>query len=268
MQLRVKTRCKVCTGVQPLGLASAYLRMSLEGIFIDLYGTITAGDRAAVEAVCTEIVRDSGIAMTAHELSITWGERFFASLDGCNGDAFLTLFEIEMKTLRQTMAPLGVAIDPEPYCRILQQYWQNPPLHDEAKQALDDLGYPICIVSNADHADAEAVVARHGLRVDYIVTSELARSYKPDGVIFGAAMRQTGWRRERVIHVGDSLHSDIGGAIRAGLRNVWINRVHRIHDIGTEQPDHEIPDLAGLSSLVGFRSAGAAVGPSADRSGA
>ncbi len=246
------------------GPGEAESGVNLDGIFIDLYGTITAGDRAAVEAVCTEIVRDSGVGMTAHELSITWGERFFASLDGCNGDGFLTLFEIEMKTLRETMAPLGVAVDPEPYCRMLQEYWQDPPLHGEAKQALEELGYPVCLVSNADQADAEAVVARHGLRVEHIVTSESARSYKPDGAIFESALRRTGWRRDGVIHVGDSLHSDIGGAIRAGLRNVWINRVHRIHDIGTERPDHEIADLAELTILVGSLSTGVVVRPQAD----
>ena len=32
--------------------------------------------------------------------------------------------------------------------------------------------YPICIVSNADRADAESALARHGIVVDAIVTSE------------------------------------------------------------------------------------------------
>lgn len=224
--------------------------MELDGVFLDLYGTLTTGDRDAVESVCTDIVRDTGAPISPYELSVTWGERFFNFLDFCNGDAFMNLFEVELKTLKETMTGLEVEIDPHPYCRKLQRYWRDPPLHDEVKQFLNDFRYPVCIVSNADQADAEAVMVKHGLQVDHLVTSEAAKSYKPDRGIFETALAKTGWRRDRVIHVGDSLHSDIGGAIVAGLRNVWINRAHRIHDIGTHEPNHEIEDLHGLTALV------------------
>ncbi|MCG8408204.1 MAG: HAD family hydrolase [Phycisphaerales bacterium] len=224
--------------------------MELDGLFLDLYGTLTTGDRDAIEGVCTDIVRDSAVSISPYELSVTWGERFFNFLDFCNGDDFMNLFEVELKTLRETMTSLGAEIDPHPYCIKLQQYWRNPPLHEDAKPFLDDCRYPVCIVSNADQLDAEDVLAKHGIKVDHLVTSESAKSYKPDRGIFETALTQTGWRRERVMHVGDSLHSDIGGAIVAGLRNVWLNRAHRIHDIGTHEPDHEIEDLHGLTALL------------------
>ena len=225
--------------------------MELDGVFLDLYGTLTAGDRDAVEAVCADVVRDTGVSISAHELSITWGERFFHFLDFCNGDDFKTLFEVEIKTLTETMAALGVEMDPMPYCRKLQRYWRDPPLHPESKAFLESFRYPVCIVSNADRADAEAVVTNHGLRIDHLITSEDARSYKPDRRIFETALSTTGWRRERVMHVGDSLHSDVGGAIVAEIRSGWLNRAHRIHDIGTHSPDHEFEDLHGLAALVG-----------------
>ncbi|MBX3396110.1 MAG: HAD family hydrolase [Phycisphaerae bacterium] len=222
--------------------------MELDGIFLDMYGTLTSGDRDAVERVCTEVVRDTGVKLSAHELAIAWGDRFFHFLDFCNGAEFMTLLDVERRTLVDTMAQLGVAMDPEPYCLMLQEYWRSPPLQPDAKAFLESVKFPVCIVSNADHADAEAVVATHGLRVDHIVTSESTRSYKPDRRIFEAALAQTGWRRDRVIHAGDSLHSDVGGAMVAGIRSVWINRSHRIHDIGTHTPDHEFDDLMGLAS--------------------
>ncbi|HWL93828.1 MAG TPA: HAD family hydrolase [Phycisphaerae bacterium] len=225
--------------------------MELDGIFLDLYGTITAGDRDAVEAVCEDVVRDTGIGVSAHDLSITWGERFFHFLDFCNEERFKTLFEVEQQTLRETMAMLGVAIDPDPYCRKLQCYWQDAPLQDDVKAFFDAVKYPICIVSNADDADAHAVIRRHALPVDHVVTSETARSYKPHPRIFETALALTGWRRDRVLHAGDSLHSDVGGAIVTGLRSAWINRARRIHDIGTHTADVE---FAGLSGLATWRS--------------
>lgn len=223
--------------------------MELDGIFLDMYGTITSGDRAAVEAVCVDVVRDTGLDLAPHELAIFWGERFFAFLDKCNGSDFLTLFEIERRTLTDTMHALGVSVNPDPYCLKLQHYWRNPPLQPEAVEFFNSIRYPICIVSNADHEDVVQVVKLHGLRVDHIVTSESARSYKPDKAIFESALQTTGWRRERVIHAGDSLHSDVGGAMAMGIRNVWLNRSHRIHDIGTHTADHEVADLMGLATM-------------------
>lgn len=227
--------------------------MELDGIFLDLYGTLTSGDRAAVEAVCAEIVRNCGVAMSPHELSIAWGERFFRFLDASDGSGFRTLFDVEMETLIETMAPLGVDIDPRPYAERLRKYWRNPPLQEEVGAFFETLDCPVCIVSNADRADAEAVVSGNRWPIKHLVTSEDARSYKPHREIFEMALARTGWRRDRVIHVGDSLHSDVGGAMAAGIRSGWVNRAHRIHDIGNHQPDHEFVDLHGLTALVGPR---------------
>ncbi|MFQ5502039.1 MAG: HAD family hydrolase [Phycisphaerae bacterium] len=224
--------------------------MSLDGLFLDLYGTLTAGDRAAVEAVCAEIVHDTGLDCSAPDLSIAWGTRFFAHLDNADGDGFLNLFDVEIKTLTETMSDFKTTIDPRPYCERLREYWRNPPLQPEARAFLTDFPHPVCLVSNADQADAEAVMSRHNLPIDRIVTSEITRSYKPDRRIFDHALDVTGWRRDRVIHVGDSLHSDVGGAIAAGLRSGWLNRAHRIHDIGQHKPDHEFKDLNGLADWV------------------
>jgi FMN phosphatase YigB (HAD superfamily) len=59
----------------------------------------------------------------------------------------------------------------------------------------------------------------------------------------------TGWRVDRVIHVGDSLHSDVGGARKLGIRTAWVNRAERITDIGTDVPDMTWTDLNPLTQL-------------------
>ena len=222
----------------------------VDGVFLDMYGTLTSGDRAAVESVCGRIVSEAGLSISATELSVMWGERFLNSLDFCNGPAFETLFDLEIRTLRETMTNLRREMDPVPYAEALREYWRNPPLQEDARTFIASCPVPICIVSNADHEDVVAVVRKNELGVADLVSSEEARSYKPDRNIFDYALRKTGWRRDRVWHCGDSLHSDIGGAIAAGIRNVWLNRIHRIHDIGVHEPDHEVEDLIGLLALL------------------
>jgi 2-haloacid dehalogenase len=224
--------------------------LDLDGVFLDMYGTLTAGDRAAVESVCQKILTLTGIPISAVELSVRWGARYFEALDCCNDEQFCTLFEVEARTLRETMRRLGVELDPYPFARQLTAYWRDPALQPEVLDFLSACTLPICIVSNADRADIEAALARHGIDVPYVVTSEDVRCYKPAARIFAEALQRTGWRRERVIHVGDSLHSDVGGAIAAGLRSGWVNRAHRIHDVGNHTPDYEFQDLRDLAALL------------------
>jgi 2-haloacid dehalogenase/putative hydrolase of the HAD superfamily len=190
------------------------------------------------------------VRRTAGDLAVTWGERFFAAMDTAGADGFETLLQIETRTLRETMAELGVALEPDRYAARLTDYWRDPPLQPEVPEFLRVFRHPICIVSNADRIDLENALTRHGIRVAGVVTSDDVRSYKPNRRIFEAALELTGWRRDRVLHVGDSLHSDVGGARRAGLRSGWVNRAHRIHDIGTEQPDYEFADLMDLHALL------------------
>ncbi len=224
--------------------------MKLDGVFLDMYGTLTTGDRAAVEATCADIIRDTGVNMCARELGIAWGERFFAAMEHANGEDFRTLLGLETETLCETMAVLGVALEPERYIARLTAYWRRPPLHAEVHDFLVRFQTPVCIVSNADRADLDAALAFHDLRPAAVVTSEDVRSYKPDPRIFEAALERTGWRRAHVLHVGDSLHSDVGGAAGVGLRTGWVNRAQRIHDIGNHEPDYEFPDLLALHALV------------------
>jgi 2-haloacid dehalogenase len=222
----------------------------LDGIFLDMYGTLTTGDRAAVEATCADIIRATGVGLSARELGITWGERFFAAMEHANGDEFRTLVGLETETLRETMARLGGTLEPERYIARLTAYWRCPPLQADVQDFLARLRTPVCIVSNADRADLDAALAYHGLRPAAVVASEDVRSYKPDARIFEAALQRTGWRRTHVLHVGDSLHSDVGGAAAVGLRTGWVNRAHRIHDIGNHAPDYEFADLLDLLALL------------------
>ena len=53
-----------------------------------------------------------------------------------------------------------------------------------------------------------------------------------------------------IIHVGDSLHSDVAGAHKVGIRAAWVSRADRIGDIGTEKPDFTWPDLRPLPHLT------------------
>ncbi|MCM3783434.1 HAD family hydrolase [Neobacillus mesonae] len=56
---------------------------------------------------------------------------------------------------------------------------------------------------------------------------ESVRSYKPRPEMFQQALTLSGLQPDEVVHVGDSLKSDILGAQSAGLAAIWLNRLGR-----------------------------------------
>jgi putative hydrolase of the HAD superfamily len=222
-----------------------------DALLIDFYGTISAGDRLAVERACRRIVETFGLGMTAPEFAVQWGERFFAAIESCNHHAFRTLHECELASLQDTLRPLVGEMDPVPFVAEIEAYWAAPPIHEDAIEFLRQVDLPICCVSNADNAPLFSAIERHGLRFDHVITSEAVRCYKPDAEIFRRAVERLGVDPVRTIHVGDSLHSDIGGASRLGITATWVCRDERIHDIGTSEPHHTIKNLSELPAVLG-----------------
>lgn len=221
-----------------------------DAIFMDFYGTISAGDREAVESTCARIVESLGLPLTAAEMAIVWGEEFFRTVAQSNHDTFQTLYECEISSLRLTLAAMGIDADPGPFVADLEEYWANPPVYADALNFLRDNQLPVCVVSNADTAPLISAIARHGLSFDAVLSSEEARCYKPDGGIFKRAAELLGVDPRRCIHVGDSLHSDVHGAKQVGITTAWLQRVSRIHDIGTAEADHVIADLSHLPRVL------------------
>ena len=72
---------------------------------------------------------------------------------------------------------------------------------------------------------------------------------KPDPRIFDLALSKCGRGPEHVIHVGDSLQSDVQGANGCGIRSVWLNMDGVTNDTGIV-PDHEIGDLRELLDIL------------------
>ncbi|MEE9296499.1 MAG: HAD family hydrolase [Phycisphaerae bacterium] len=221
-----------------------------KAVFLDFYGTVADGDAEAVERVCARVVADYGMTLSAGELAVQWGSRFFESVDACHRAGFRTLYACECDSLVETCLPLCGRIDPAPYADELADYMRVPPLHPEAKEVLRQLTVPVCCVSNADSDHLEAAIAHHQLAFAEVVCSEDVRFYKPESEIFERALARMGLDADEVVHVGDSLHSDVQGARAAGIDAIWVCRDRRIFDKGRGQADHKISSLKELQSFL------------------
>lgn len=222
----------------------------VDALLVDFYGTISAGDREAVEATCRGVVETCTLPVTAPQLAVLWGERFFAEIERSNHGAFRNLYECEVSSLHGLLRDFGVQTDPAPLVTTLEEYWANPPVYPDAVEFLRHVDLPTCCVSNADTIPLLAAIERHALHFDAVVTSEAARCYKPGAEIFRRALRELGIPPDRALHIGDSLHSDVAGASGLGIVTAWLRRPNRIHDVGNCQPDYTISTFSELRALI------------------
>lgn len=223
-----------------------------DALLIDFYGTICAGDREAVESCCGRIVRECGLDVKPGEFAIRWGERFFATIEQSNHEAFATLYECEMSSLRSMLLEFGVDRDPEGFVADLEAYWRDPPIYGDAVEFLARVDIPVCCVSNADTVPLLTAIEKHNLRFDAVISSEMARCYKPDPQIFQRAFDAIGVAPSGAVHIGDSMHSDIGGAGNAGIQSVWLHRESRIHDIGNGDKCKPEFTVTALTEVLGL----------------
>ena len=105
-------------------------------------------------------------------------------------------------------------------------------------------------MSNADTEDILAAIELHGLHFEQVITSQDVRCYKPAPRIFERALEVMGVAPDRAMHVGDSLHSDVGGAKPLGITTAWVCRDGRIYDAGSCEPHHKISSLLELRQLL------------------
>ncbi len=121
--------------------------------------------------------------------------------------------------------------------------WQPVPGAMALAAAVKRAGLALVIVTNNVTREQQLKLERCGLLplVDALITSEDVGATKPDTRIFDAALSCAGVHASEAVMVGDSWHTDVVGALAAGVRSVWLNRA------GHAAPDPEV--AAGVAEL-------------------
>ena len=101
--------------------------------------------------------------------------------------------------------------------------------------------------------DAQRKVIEHlGLKqyfTDLFISGELKKP-KATGELFTAALERCGHNPEDALVVGDSYPRDIQGAIKAGIKGVWLNKSKEQLPEGSPQPFAQISSLEELKFLL------------------
>lgn len=191
--------------------------------FLDYTGTMVQEDEPYTRQLLEYFVTHSNINDPQEILRIVW--EMVKTLEvQSHGDAFIKNDVKVDRILEYCVNEYGLNGDLEHMHRIWRNVWVHAPLFDDVKQFFEKSKLPIYVLSNDDLCYLEESMKIKGLKPAGIISAEMARACKPDRAIFEKAMEIAGVRPDEVIHIGDSLTSDIEPAKLLGITPVYISR--------------------------------------------
>ncbi|ACX66685.1 MULTISPECIES: HAD family hydrolase [Paenibacillus] len=222
--------------------------MTTKAIFLDFYGTVVHEDDEIIPLICQKIKESSSENCSIQEIGQYWWASFSKMFQESYGENFDTQRNLGRMSLCKTIEFYQSNCTADEIILEQFEHWQKPGIYEDSLSFLKSCELPVYIISNIDTSDVMAAIKFHGLKVSGVITSEDVRSYKPRSEIFAEALRRYELKNTDVLHVGDSLTSDVVGAQNMGIRAVWINRMNKM------KPDHIQPNyiIKKLTELEGI----------------
>ena len=130
----------------------------------------------------------------------------------------------------------------------MQQFKMKLVLFDDVVPALADLkgkGLLLGLISNIDR-DITSLLNELGLSslLQVVVTSQDVGFNKPHPEIFQEALRRAGVQASEAIYVGDQHQIDVGGATKAGMKGVLLDRGDYFEEVT------DCPRIRSLTEVV------------------
>ena len=197
--------------------------MSIKAFFVDFYGTIVHEDGEVIKKI-TKIICETGKVENHSDIDFFWWKDFQTMFMNSYGDTFETQRALEEKSLVHTLERFNSNANAKELSEMMFAHWVKPPIFEDSKEFFEKSPLPVYVVSNIDTSDILEAIAYHGLKPAGVFTSEDAKSYKPRKELFELALKRTGLKANEVIHIGDSVSSDVKGASVVGIRALWLNR--------------------------------------------
>lgn len=222
----------------------------MRALAFDVFGTLVDWRSGVSTAFATV-----GVPGDGDELADAWRARYRPILAEVNGGSrpWGNFDELHLLTLGDLLAERGVDLRLEDCHRLVCAWHQLDPWPD-VRSALDDLRLELATATLSNgHLALLVDLMRHGnLRVDCVLSAELAHAYKPAPQPYRAAARLLGLEPAEVMMV--AAHPwDLAGAREAGLATAFVERPL---EYGPGSPAREDRDadvsVADLQELVGL----------------
>ncbi len=233
--------------------------MTIKAVILDVYNTLFRNDLACWLDTFKAICDSQGLAVAPEDLYAHWKSievRFRQSRTNLDSPEQSPPFSTYQAAWRSafvdTFANLDIRADADAAAQASVDGLAARQPFDDAFPFLEYAAsrYKVALLTNADNASILPLVERHNLTVDALLTSEMARAYKPDTRVFHAIAEKLGVSPSESLYVGDTLFDDVHGAKLAGMYAAWINRASADRDTTLIAPDHEVAGLDELADIL------------------
>ena len=236
-----------------------------------MYQTLVQDPSGQWRASFKSIVEEQGLNITAEQLWQGWheSEEQFRLRRTDPSLSFQSYFDAWAGGFRLAFEQMGVpphSIESRADAatsRFFADLSRREPF-PETPQALRELQsrYRTAVLSNADDGfllPNIALLYDAGIDFEFetVLSSEMARSYKPQPELFLEMLRRLSLPPEQTVYVGDRHYEDAYGAASVGMNAVWIERPggRGLRD-DLAPPKHRITSLLELPALIEGKIAG------------
>jgi 2-haloacid dehalogenase len=218
-------------------------------LLFDVFGTLVDW-RSGLLTACAEVAGRSGVAADWPAVVDDWRRAYHPALDGVRAaGAWRDLDAVQRDTLTDVLGRHGVDL-PADDRELLVRSWRRLPAWPDAPAGLDRLREH-CVtatLSNGHVALLVDLLRFAGLRMDAVLSAELAGSYKPDPAVYRRGVELLGLRPDEVGMVA-AHPGDLAAAAGVGLRPLFVSRPREWGPGAEPTPPPELPGLVVAEDL-------------------
>ena len=234
----------------------------IKAVIFDMYQTLVQDPRDQWHSSFSAIIREQQLPITAEQLWEGWheSEEQFRLRRTDPSLPFQTYFDAWASGFRLAFESLGIPGDSAAATkRFFADLSRREPF-PETEQAVKEIqkGYRTAVLSNADDGFLLPNLELLNLEFEVVLSSEMARSYKPQPELFREMLARLALQAEETVYVGDRHYEDVHGARSVGMHAVWVDRPggRGLRD-GLPAPANTIKSLTELPSTIEKIRAGA-----------
>ncbi len=195
----------------------------IKAVFMDYTGTIIQEKGEDLEKIVFRIWKNSRLE-TVEETVRYWWSLIKMMEEKSFGDAFLTEDEIVDCLLERLCKEVGLTDNFSELHGLFQRFWMYAPVFDDVKDFFEQCKLPVYIITNNGACYVEECLRHNQLKAAGIISGEMVKAYEPHREVFAYALEKSGCSAKEVVHIGDSVVSDVNGAAAAGITPILIDR--------------------------------------------
>lgn len=194
-----------------------------KAVFLDYTGTVMQQKGPDVQTLILRCFQHSNSESPKAALKYWWSKvKFFEA--NSYGPNFLTEDQIIDEVLKCFQKDLQLEENFTELHTLCQKFWVNAPIFEDVAPFFEACPVPIYMITNNGVQYVSKFMKLHQLCPEDIISGEMVKAYKPHHELFDKALEVSECSKTEVVHIGDSLTSDVKGAQDAGIMPILLDR--------------------------------------------